>query len=93
MVVIVRKVFSAEFFFEFCVGSQEQIIGLPGGAGVELTYSEKQEGRKGKVIIYCDDEGPIVSDVYAVTPVKITDYEFYFNSSIACPTNLDDTTE
>lgn len=77
-------------FMEFCVGSQTAILGLPNGAGVELSYTESQEGRKGKIFIYCEDEGPIVSDVYAFTPVKITEYEFYFNSSVACPTNAED---
>jgi len=69
-----------------CVGTfdKEQIRGQPGGQGVELVYQEPTYGRIGRVIIRCDEGGPLVSRITALTPDKVTGYEFHFFSSAAC---------
>jgi len=72
-------------WIEFCVGKFESIQGLNNGAGVKLTYKDPTEGRIGTVTITCDPNGPVVSEITAISPDKIEDYEFNFKSSAACP--------
>jgi len=69
----------------YCVGTYNgQITGMPHGAGVELVYQEPVQGRMGRVFIYCYPNGPLVSDITAISPDKVTGYEFHFYSRAAC---------
>jgi len=70
----------------YCVGTYqpEQIIGLPGGNGVILEYSEPRIGRLGRVFAMCDPVAWLVTDITAVSPTDLKGYEFYFLSYDAC---------
>jgi len=70
--------------YVYCIGLLGSIRGLDGGAGVELIYTEPTGGRIGTVKIGCDRNGPLVSNKRAISPQKVTDYQFLFNSSTAC---------
>jgi len=70
---------------QFCVGSYDSIQGLNNGQGVKLSYSEPREGRTGTISITCDPDGPVVSEITAISPENLEGYEFNFKSSAACP--------
>jgi len=68
----------------YCVGTFVSIVGLSGGAGVNLTYFNPTEGRKGVVSIRCTPGAPLISNKRAITPSRIDGYQFFFDSSAAC---------
>jgi len=70
---------------KYCVGRYQNITGNADGTGVVLYYEEPQEGRKGKVIITCNPDSNLISNITAVSPSLPTDYEFRFTSYAACP--------
>jgi len=70
--------------YSYCVGTFESIVEKTGGFGVVLQYNEKRVGRAGKITISCLPGGPLVANAIAISPDKITAYEFQFDSSAAC---------
>jgi len=74
--------------YTYCVGSIEEgeMTGIPDGKGAILEYDEPLHGgRIGKVIINCVP-GALVANKVAISPAKVTDYTFTFDSSAGCPT-------
>jgi len=76
--------------FTYCIGLFETpIIPKAGGAGVDLVYREPAPGggSVGRITINCKHGGELVSNKIAITPDKVTDFHFMFDSSAACGQN------
>jgi len=62
---------------------------------IEIIYTEPNQrlpgdgiARVGKVTIKCNPGGALVSNLKAISPSQVTDYEFHFDSYAACPLSL-----
>jgi len=73
--------------YVYCIGMIDKgLSGIAGGKGVKLVYTESTGGRIGTVTINCVPGGALVANKKVISPQKVTDYEFIFDSSAACPT-------